>query len=339
MVVLALVGDRAAHPKMARALELAEDDDAPYGENPRVGCVIADVNGVIVGEGFHRGAGTPHAEVVALEQAGQRARGGSAYVTLEPCNHAGRTGPCTTALIDAGVSRVIYGQSDPNPKAAGGAQVLKDAGIEVLGNVLSDEASAINREWSFAVTNGRPFVTLKMAVSLDGRVANPDGSRRSISGSESRRDVAELRSRVQAILIGARTAVVDDPSLTARYPDGTLMSTQPLRVVVGMRELFSGLTLFNEDAPTLVLATHDPSVVMSELAQRNIRHVLIEGGPTVASSFLNADLVDEVLWYCAPTMIGEGPLALGENSGVAREFNIARVQTIGEDLKITANRK
>lgn len=325
---------------MARALELAVDPGAPFGENPRVGCVIADANGDIVGEGFHAGAGTPHAEVVALAQAGARARGGSAYVTLEPCAHIGRTGPCTQALLDAGIARVIFAQSDPNPEAAGGAEILAAAGVEVLANVLEEEALQVNREWTFALTHGRPFVTLKMAMSLDGRVANPDGSRRQLTGSESMRDVAELRSRVQAVLVGTHTAIVDNPQLTARTADGGLRPNQPLRVIVGVRPLPDGLNVLNQDAPTWVAPTRDLNGVLIELGARGIRHVLVEGGPTIAAALLDQGLVEELRWYVAPVLLGAGPVAVTPSfDGGEMAFEIQDVQTIGADIRIIAHRK
>lgn len=316
---------------MARALELAEH--SPFGENPRVGCVIADATGSIVGEGFHRGAGHPHAEVEALADAGGRGRGGTAYVTLEPCAHTGRTGPCTQALIDAGIARVVFGQRDPNPDAAGGADVLGRAGVEVLPEVLADEAAALNREWAFAVQHGRPFVTLKLAASLDGRVANPDGSRRQLTGPAAMADVHGLRARVGAIVVGAATVEIDDPSLTARWADGALREVQPFRVVMGRRDLADGLAVFNADAPTIRYRDEDPGSVLAKLFELGVRHVLLEGGPRLAASFLSQRLVDEVWWYCAPVMIGAGPRAL---PGAAAAFAILDVQTIGDDVRIVA---
>ena len=329
MVVLSSVSDRSSHPKMARALELAAL--SPYGENPRVGCVIADLNGSIVGEGFHRGVGHPHAEVEALALAGDAARGGSAYVTLEPCAHTGRTGPCTQALQDAGVARVIFAQRDPNPLAAGGAQVLAQAGIEVLADVLADDAYELNREWSFAVQHQRPFVTLKLAASLDGIVANPDGSRRQLTGSAAVQDVHALRSRVGAIVVGTQTVMSDNPRLTTRGQDGSLDATQPLRVVVGMRDVPAEYLVMNDDAPTMQLRTHDVHEVLGVLWSQGVRHVLLEGGPTLAAAFIEAACVDEVWWYCAPITLGAGPIAL---AGVATTLAIRDVHTIGDDVRI-----
>lgn len=316
---------------MSRALELAER--SPFGENPRVGCVITNADGDVVGEGFHRGAGHPHAEIDALAAAGPAARGGSAYVTLEPCAHTGRTGPCTQALIDAGVSRVIFGQRDPNPIAAGGAEVLRDAGIDVLADVLGDDAAAVNREWSFAVRAGRPFVTLKLAASLDGIVANADGSRRQITGPEAIADVHALRQRVGAIVVGTGTVQADNPQLTARSADGALAPTQPIRVVMGTRTLPADLAVFDDAAPTIRIAERHPRSALAMLFDVGVRHVLLEGGPQLAASFIAERLVDEVWWYCAPIMLGSGPCAL---AGVGVSLHVLNVQTIGDDVRIIA---
>jgi len=195
---------------MDRAVELATDPRAPLGENPRVGCVILDSSGEFLSEGFHAGAGTPHAEVVALQAAGRAAAGGTAIVTLEPCRHTGRTGPCTRALIDAGIARVVYAQSDPTDAASGGAAELRAAGIEVIAGVQEAAAREVNAEWTIAVTRARPFVTAKLAVSLDGRVAGYGGQRVQLTGALAQRYAHELRARVQAIITGTGTVLADD---------------------------------------------------------------------------------------------------------------------------------
>ena len=203
-----------------RALELAVL--GPQADpNPRVGAVIVDRDGAVVGEGHHRGAGTPHAEVDALARAGERARGGTAYVSLEPCNHTGRTGPCARALLDAGVARVVHAQSDPGALTGGGADTLRAAGVEVVGGVLKDEALALNRAWTFAIVHGRPMVTWKFAATLDGRSAAADGSSAWITGPLARADVHDLRAECDAVLVGTGTVLADDPHLTVRHADGT----------------------------------------------------------------------------------------------------------------------
>src|SRR6476661_2688693 len=212
------MGDTSASTWMRRALQLAASGPWP-DPNPRVGCVVVAADGTVVGEGFHHGAGTPHAEVEALRAAGEAARGATAYVTLEPCSHSGRTGPCTEALVAAGVARVVFAQSDPNPDAAGGAERLHAAGVQVSGGVLADEAADLNERWGRTVLLGRPLVTWKVATTLDGRSAAADGTSQWVTGEEARADVHGLRATRDAVLVGTGTALVDDPRLTVRMPD------------------------------------------------------------------------------------------------------------------------
>lgn len=324
---------------MRRALTLAASADAPPGPNPRVGCVLIAPDGAVIAEGCHRGAGTAHAEADALAHARERAAGATAVVTLEPCNHHGRTPPCADALVAAGVVRVVYAQPDPHVVAAGGAMRLRDAGVDVEGGVLASEAAALNEPWTFAVTYGRPLVTWKVAATLDGRVAAADGTSRWISGERSRAQVHDLRSAVDAILVGTGTAVTDDPQLTARTNDGVLADVQPLRVVVGMRDLPSDSRVLDTTAETLHLRTHDPVEVLDALHAREIRHVLLEGGPTVAAAFVRAGLVDRIVWYVAPVLLGAGAPAIGElgieTIGSAIRLAEVRVEQVGEDARIS----
>jgi len=225
---------------MIRALELALKGPTK-GVNPQVGAVILDSSGEVIGEGFHNGSGTDHAEVVALKAAlsgAQKLPAGSvAVVSLEPCNHTGKTGPCAQALIEAGVSKVVFASGDPGENSGGGASTLREAGIEVVGGVLLEKADQQARVWLTATKNQRPFVTLKWASSIDGRAAAQDGSSKWISGEESRADAHRRRSEVDAIVVGTGTALIDDPELTARETDGSLHESQPLRVVLGTRDL------------------------------------------------------------------------------------------------------
>jgi diaminohydroxyphosphoribosylaminopyrimidine deaminase/5-amino-6-(5-phosphoribosylamino)uracil reductase len=271
--------------------------------------VLLDDDGAVIAEGFHRGAGTPHAEAVALDAAGERARGATAVVTLEPCRHTGRTGPCAQRLVEAGVARVVFAQSDPNPMAAGGATLLRGAGVEVVAGVMAGEAETVNREWSAAMRLQRPFVTWKTGVTLDGRVAAADGTSRWITSAASRRDAHALRAKCDAILVGTGTALADDPALTAREVEA---ARQPLRVVAGLRDLPPSSRLLDDAAETLVLRTRDPHEVLAALWRRECRHVLLEGGPTLAAAFVGIGLVDEVVAYVAPTLLGAGPSALGD---------------------------
>lgn len=329
---------------MRRALELAASAGVPVGPNPRVGCVLLDAAGRTVAEGFHRGAGTPHAEIAALRAAGAAARGATAVVTLEPCNHSGRTGPCAAALVGAGVSRVVYGQADVNPVAAGGAQALRAGGVDVEGGLLAAESAALNPVWTFAVERGRPMVTWKTAGSLDGRAAAADGTSRWITGALARADVHALRATVDALVVGTGTVLADDPRLTARRggSDGPDLpaAEQPLRVVVGHRPVPPGARVLDGAAPTLVLATHDPRHVLDVLFARDVQHVLLEGGPTLAGAFVAAGLVDRVVAYVAPVLLGAGPAVLGPAGittvGAALRLTTQDVTRLGDDLRITA---
>src|SRR4051794_12594825 len=223
----------AEQAAMARALALATTPGVPLGPNPRVGCVLVDDTGATVAEGYHRGAGHPHAEADALAQAGDRARGTTAVVTLEPCAHTGRTGPCAVALRDAGVRRVVFAQADPNPVAAGGAALLREAGVDVEQGLMVDAARGLNRVWTFAFEHGRPFVTWKFATTLDGRSAAADGTSRWVSSPAARLDTHRLRALCDTMLVGTGTVEVDDPHLTVRDAEGAPLPHQPLRVVMG----------------------------------------------------------------------------------------------------------
>jgi len=324
---------------MRRALELAARGPAT-GPNPRVGCVLTDADGTVRAEGFHAGAGTPHAEVAALSALAGSARGLTAVVTLEPCAHTGRTPPCTQALLAAGVARVVVGADDPNPAAAGGAEVLRAAGVEVEQGLLAAESAALNERWTTAVGRGRPWVTWKWASTLDGRSAAADGSSRWITSAAARADVHRLRAGHDAVLVGTGTALADDPSLTVRADDVDVAGPQPLRVVLGHREVPAGARLRDGRAELLVLRTRDPHEALAALAAREVRSVLLEGGPTVAAAFARAGLVDEVVCYLAPALLGAGAPAVGD-LGISAMPGIARlrlrdVTQVGDDVRLTA---
>lgn len=307
--------------------------------NPRVGCVLLDTNGNEIAIGVHQGAGTPHAEVDALTQAGSRAAGATAVVTLEPCNHTGRTGPCAQALIDAGVVRVVFAQSDPNLQAAGGALTLRAAGIDVEAGVLAIEAAEINIAWSHAVTMGRPFVTWKYAATLDGLSAAPDGSSKWITGTEARRDVQKFRAGVDAIVAGTGSVLADDPRLTIRDEDDNPLpyAQQPLRVVVGQRTIPRYYRVFDQTAPMLLIQSRDPDTVLKKLAEREIRHVWLEGGPRLAGAFWNAGLIDRVIGYIAPALLGAGLPALEASATTLadlRPIDLSDLTMIGKDIRL-----
>ncbi|MFB7834515.1 bifunctional diaminohydroxyphosphoribosylaminopyrimidine deaminase/5-amino-6-(5-phosphoribosylamino)uracil reductase RibD [Streptomyces sp. NPDC056056] len=345
---------------MRRAVELAARGLGATSPNPVVGCVIADASGDVVGEGFHQRAGGPHAEVHALREAGGRARGATAYVTLEPCNHTGRTGPCAQALIAAGVSRVVYAVGDPNPQATGGADTLRAAGVEVGQGLLEAEAEAGNIAWLTSVRHGRPFVRWKYAATLDGRIAAADGTSRWISSAESRADVHRLRAEADAVVVGSGTARADDPHLAVRGIDGAV---QPLRVVVDTEAtaVKPGARVLDDAAPTLIAVADDAAValdgtevvrlpraarglsvpaLLDALHARGVRSVLLEGGPTLAGAFVAAGAVDQVVGYLAPVLLGAGPNALAD-AGIstiteALRLDITETVRVGPDLRVTA---
>jgi diaminohydroxyphosphoribosylaminopyrimidine deaminase/5-amino-6-(5-phosphoribosylamino)uracil reductase len=302
----------AERDAMRRALTLAASNGVPLGPNPRVGCVLLNAHGDVVAEGFHRGAGTPHAETDALAAAGSAASGTTAVVTLEPCNHTGRTGPCARALLEAGVRRVVVAQADINPIAAGGADTLRRGGVDVETGLLAGEARALNPVWSFAVEHQRPFVTWKLATTLDGRSAAADGTSRWVSSPAARRDTHRLRALCDTVLVGANTVAVDDPLLTVRDEHDRPLARQPLRVVMGERDLDPDRRIFNADAESLHLRMRDPEAALKELFSRDRQHVFLEGGPTLAAAFLTAGLVDEIVAYVAPMLLGAGGSAVGD---------------------------
>jgi diaminohydroxyphosphoribosylaminopyrimidine deaminase / 5-amino-6-(5-phosphoribosylamino)uracil reductase len=306
----------AEQAAMRRALALAATPGVPLGPNPRVGCVLLDDRGATVAEGYHRGAGTPHAEADALARAGERARGTTAVVTLEPCNHHGRTGPCSEALVAAGVRRVVFAQPDPDPVAHGGADTLRAAGIDVESGLLAVESGLLNRFWTFGLEHGRPFVTWKFATTLDGRSAAADGTSRWVSSPAARLDTHRLRATCDVMLVGTNTVAVDDPLLTVRDGHDRPLAHQPLRAVMGERDLDPGRRIFAQssggDAEAVHLRTRDPRQALAELFARGRRHVFLEGGPTLAAAYLRAGLVDEIVAYVAPMLLGAGRTAVAD---------------------------
>ena len=326
---------------MRRALELAQEGPAG-GENPRVGCVILNSSGQTVAEGFHRGAGTAHAEVDALStlsSSGLSADGLTAVVTLEPCNHHGKTGPCSKALIEAGIGRVVFAATDPGAESSGGASALSQAGVSVVAGVLEDEAEALNRHWLFATAHGRPFVTAKWAQSIDGRSAAADSTSQWITGPESRERVHRDRSLHGAIMVGTSTALIDNPSLTARTEEG-LYSHQPLAVVVGKREIPAYSAVRNHPGGFVQISSHDPADVLSELHTRGITSVYLEGGSTLLSAFIAEGLVDECHITIGPMLLGGPHLSVGEirvaTMPEAISLSIDSVERQGDDIWVVA---
>lgn len=323
---------------MRLAISQSENVKGSTYPNPPVGAVILDRDGQVAGVGGTEPAGSAHAEVVALRRAGERAAGGTAVVTLEPCNHFGRTPPCVDALVAAKVSRVVFAVPDPNPKAAGGAHRLREAGIEVVEGVLADDVKrGPLREWLHRERTQRPHVTWKFASSVDGRSAAADGTSQWITGEAARADVHRRRAAADAIVVGTGTVFADDPTLTARRPDGTLADRQPLRVVVGEREISPESRVLNDDSRTMVIRTHDPHEVLRALSDRT--DVFLEGGPTLAGAFLRAGLVDRILAYVAPLLLG-GPVTAVGDVGVptiarALRWRYDGVDTVGADVLLS----
>ena len=312
----------------------------PRGVNPQVGAVILSPAGEVLAEGWHHGAGTPHAEIDALSKLGpDAARGATAVVTLEPCNHTGRTGPCAVALIEAGVARVVYAVDDPGEVSSGGAARLRDAGVEVEGGVLRDEGEELIASWLTVQRLGRPHVTLKWAQSLDGRAAASDGTSQWITGPEARADVHRRRSLADAIVVGTGTVLADDPALTARREDGGLYEDQPRPVVVGVRAVPQEARVRKHPRPFMQDEGEDLRDLLDRLRELGAQRVFIEGGPTLAASFLRQGLVDELLVYIAPTLIGGDRLAVGD-IGVTtisqqRRLDITGVDRLGDDILVT----
>ncbi len=327
--------------QMRRAIELSLN--APeFNANPRVGAVLIDDTGNIVAEGWHRGVGTPHAEVDALSKV-SNASGLTAVVTLEPCNHTGTTGPCAQALIAAGVKRVVFAAFDPGNTEGGGRFTLEQAGIEVVGPVLSEEYLPILKPWIINKFEQRPYVVIKYASSIDGRVAAEDKTSKWITGSVAREDVHARRAKSQAIIAGTNTIELDDSELTARKADGSLYETQPLRVVIGERELSPSLRVFNGDAETVQLKTRDLTDALASLYARGIRQVFVEGGATLQSELIRLGLADEFLIYLAPKLIGGSHTAIREigvdTIGNAIQLRFIETKILGEDILLRAIHK
>lgn len=321
---------------MRRALELAHRSPV-VGGNPQVGAVLVDDSGAIVAEGWHHGAGTPHAEIEALRALGTRsAKGLTAIVTLEPCNHTGRTGPCSEALIAAGVTRVVYAVDDPGRIEGGGAERLRDAGVDVVSGVLADEAQALLHPWLTAVRRGTPWVTVKWAETLDGRAAAADGSSQWITGPEARARVHEQRAANDAILIGTGTVLADDPELTARAADGKSHASQPIPVVVGETPVPASAKLRAHPAGLIETGSRDLGAILRDLYARGLRRVYVEGGPTLASAVIAGGWADELAVYVAPALLGGPRVAIGDlgipTIAHAQRWRFDNVEHLGDDL-------
>ena len=330
------------------------------GANPLVGAVIIDADGTFLAIGHHRGAGTAHAETDVINRllgtgVKRDLSAATLIVTLEPCSHFGQTGPCTQAILDAGIGNVVFAVRDPHQPAAGGAEILHGEGINVRMGLMAAEAEDLNRRWFVAVRENRPFITARLAQTVDGRIAAVDGTSQWITSLESRQDSHELRARVDAIVVGTATVMADNPRLTARAADGSDAARQPLRVVMGLRDIPGDAAVKGAaatpgrahrlgDEGFLALHTHDPAAVVNELQSRGVGHLMIEGGAKINAAFLARGLVDELVVYLAPTLLGSGIPALSDlgigTLAQAQQWEwdattTGPVEIMGPDLKLT----
>ncbi len=291
---------------MQRAIALSEKGLGKTAPNPIVGAVIIDDAGNVIGEGFHdRMNSKDHAEVVAIANATEKIKGATIVVTLEPCNHVGSTGPCTQAIIDAGISTVVFAVNDPNPVASGGAEVLRAAGIKVIEGVLKAEAAYANRGWLMKIKKNRPFFTWKVATTLDAKIAATDGTSKWITNETSRADVQVLRRQADAILVGTNTVITDNPHLIPRG-DFAGYSHNPIRVICGEQDLPKDSQVFDSAAQTVVVKSKDLDLLVEKLNELKINQVFVEAGPTLASAMVDHCLMDELVMYQAPSLLGSG---------------------------------
>lgn len=356
------------HKLMTRAINLAERGLFTTDPNPRVGCVLVN-DGEVVGEGWHEVAGEPHAEINALNQAGEKAKGATAYVTLEPCCHQGKTPPCSEALIAAGISRVVVGMEDPNPQVAGeGLKQLAAAGIEVSSGLMEEQVARLNPGFIKRMQSGRPFIRCKMAMSVDGRTAMASGESKWITGDAARINVHQLRARSSAIITGIGTVLADDPSLNVRLPDYEGEIHQPLRVILDPHlSTPVDASMFNLPGRKLIVtATDDEEVkeqldrddvevvympnghdsidlqaLMGLLAELEINEVLLETGATLSGAVLKAGLIDELVIYMAPKLMGHNARGLFRLPGLdsmeqSIDLDISDMRAVGKDWRITA---
>jgi diaminohydroxyphosphoribosylaminopyrimidine deaminase/5-amino-6-(5-phosphoribosylamino)uracil reductase len=322
----------SADAAMARAVECARLGLGKTFPNPIVGAVITSATGEFISEGFHQGG--DHAEVVAIKAVKDIPAGSIIYITLEPCNHQGKTPPCVDTIINAGLSKVVYAVTDPNPVAAGGAQRLQGAEIAVVSGLGEVQARHDNRAWLTKVELGRPRITWKIASTMDGNVTASDGSSKWITGEPARADVAMMRSQVDAIVTSTATVLADNPGLTAKG-----LGKNPIRIVMGTRELNNDLQILGKDAETLLIKSHDFSELLKVSQDRGFNSLMIESGPTFGTALLREELIDEIVLFQAPTLLGSGTPAIGDlgitNISERLDFEISDVEVIGADLKVT----
>ena len=315
---------------MQRAIALSEKGLGKTSPNPIVGAVIIDDAGNVIGEGFHDRMNSPdHAEVVAIAKATQNLKGATIVVTLEPCNHKGSTGPCTQAIIAAGISTVVFAVNDPNPIASGGADLLRSAGIKVVEGVLKAEAAYVNRAWLMKIKKNRPFFTWKVATTLDAKIAATDGTSKWITNETSRADVQVLRRQADAILVGTNTVITDDPHLIPRG-DFAGYSHNPIRIICGEQDLPKDAQVFDSAAKTVVVKSKDLDLLVEKLNELKINQVFVEAGPTLASAMVDHCLMDELVMYQAPSLLGTGKLffTFDHPSTISNQMRLDHISTV-----------
>ena len=318
---------------MQRAIALSEKGLGKTSPNPIVGAVIIDDAGNLIGEGFHdRMNSKDHAEVVAIASAnqnGNKIKDATIVVTLEPCNHSGSTGPCTQAIIDAGISTVVFAVNDPNAVASGGADTLRAAGIKVVEGVLKAEAAYANRAWLMKIKKNRPFFTWKVATTLDAKIAATDGTSKWITNETSRADVQVLRRQADAILVGTNTVITDDPHLIPRG-DFAGYSHNPIRVICGEQDLPKDAQVFDSAAQTVVVKSKDLDLLIEELNKLEINHVFVEAGMTLASAMVDHCLMDELVMYQAPSLLGSGKpfFTFDHPSTISNQMRLDHISTV-----------
>ena len=322
----------SAEAAMARAIDFARLGLGNTYPNPIVGAVITNATGEFISDGFHQGG--DHAEVIAINTAKEIPAGSILYVTLEPCNHHGKTPPCVDAIIKSGIKKVVYAVSDPNPIAAGGAERLRAAGIEVQSGIGEVQAQLENRAWHTKMELGRPRITWKIAATMDGKVAASDGSSKWITGELARTNVAQMRSQADAIVTSTATVIADDPLMTSKG-----FGKNPVRIVMGTTEIKSGAQIMDGSAETIFIKSHGFKDLIALANERGFNQLLIESGPTFGTALLREDLIDEIVLFQAPTLFGSGTAAVGD-LGITSisgrlDFEISEVEMIGSDLKIT----
>ena len=304
--------------------------------NPRVGAVIVDKTGLPIATGFHEGFGTAHAEQVALAKAKSKAKQATIFVNLAPCNHVGKTPSCCEAIIDSGIKRVVYSNVDPNPVSQGNIEFLRANGVEVHHQKVPKKYEKINERWFKSFELNRPFVTAKIAMTMDAKTSGINGKRLQITGVETELEVHQIRNGCDAILTGTGTVLVDNPKLNVRYPRKIRQNYQPLRFVAGDREVPSNYFVHDGSPAAIFVAKKAPELILEELFKYEVRTVLLESGPTLMTEFMQKDLIDEIVIYLAPSLIGQGRAIFDEmiHPVLNRTYNISSVELVGRDLRI-----